>query len=270
MGQYFTFINIDKKLFADDSGHKLTEECWLGNSLTEAIKLKIRNEWKGDRVVLLGDYADGDSYSRHSSSHAEFLEALKNDEQVNCLTSERLYYWVRNQSSGFKPAFTSGDRDANLNRCRYLYNTARKEYVDSFKVFPSYVNICDNQIYFEKLDAYSLLVAMGNGEGGGDYFGPSDDMVGLWATTSDCVIISDKAPNKSGIDGVDTFLELTPLFCEAGDAYNRPVLNEQLILQDFFEFSNVDENTTVDVSNLCSPKQVEMMLEDFKKKMKLR
>lgn len=44
---------------------------------------------------------------------------------------------------------------------RYLYNTKRKEYVDSFKILPSYVGEYNSEINFVKLDAYSLLIAIG-------------------------------------------------------------------------------------------------------------
>ena len=81
----------------------------------------------------------------------------------------------------FKPLGTDGEQ-LPLSDFRYLYNAARREWVDSFKIPPSYVwNDTENkEISFGKLDAYSLLVAIGNGLGGGDYNGPDDDMIGLW------------------------------------------------------------------------------------------
>lgn len=121
---------------------------------------------------------------------------------------------LEHDSEGMPIPFNEKGQKCSCDQFRYLYNTKRKEYVDSFKILPSYVDIYKSEILFTKLDAYSLLIAIGNGLGGGDYFGPDENLVGLWATTSDSIIISEKSPKEYAKENpeVENYKEFIPLF----------------------------------------------------------
>ena len=59
MGEYFKWVNVDKKQYlcpADfGQGSKLLESAYRGNPLLSALHELLSDEWKGDRIVFLGD-----------------------------------------------------------------------------------------------------------------------------------------------------------------------------------------------------------------------
>ena len=60
MGQYFLWANLDKGAYIDagDFGCSVKENGYLGKdcTATNAVMTLLANEWKGDRIVLVGDY----------------------------------------------------------------------------------------------------------------------------------------------------------------------------------------------------------------------
>ena len=164
--------------------------------------------------------------------------------------------------------FNEKGQKCSCDQFRYLYNTKRKEYVDSFKILPSYVEEYKSEINFVKLDAYSLLIAIGNGLGGGDYFGPDENLVGLWASTSDSIIISEKSPKEYAEENseVENYTELVPLFCE-----HKPIENEALFMQRFLsdeekEKQGITLSYKLNAEGVLEPKKLEMLLEQHKRK----
>lgn len=163
--------------------------------------------------------------------------------------------------------FNEKGQKCSCDQFRYLYNTKRKEYVDSFKILPSYVEEYKSEINFVKLDAYSLLIAIGNGLGGGDYCGPDENLVGLWATTSDSIIISEKSPKEYAEENseVENYTELVPLFCE-----HKPIENEALFMQRFLSDKEEKQGITLsyklNAEGVLEPKKLEMLLEQHKRK----
>ena len=247
MGQYYNveqrykYINIDKRIIVcANYGLELCKHSWLGNnSVVIPIKQLVKTEWQGDRVIQLGDCVDGMAASTElREEHLKFIKKIKKEVGM---TNDQSLYWdnVADEGETFKKytlkelfdsydlkleydaeympvTFNEKGQKCSCDQFRYLYNTKRKEYVDSFKILPSYVDIYKSEILFTKLDAYSLLIAIGNGLGGGDYFGPDENLVGLWASTSDSIIISEKSPKEYAEENseVENYTELVPLFCE--------------------------------------------------------
>lgn len=292
MGQYYKYINIDKRIIVSaNHGLKLTEHSWLGNNeVVIPIEQLVKNEWQGDRVIQLGDYAEGmDASTELRKEHLKFIEKIKKEIGR---TNDKSLYWVdeadegekfkeypleelfdsydlklEHDSEGMPIPFNEKGQKCSCDQFRYLYNTKRKEYVDSFKILPSYVDIYKSEIFFTKLDAYSLLIAIGNGEGGGDYYGPDKDIVGLWATTSDSIIISEKSPKEYAEENpeVENYKEFIPLFCE-----NEPIENEALFMQGLLR--DVEEKKQgatlsykLDAEGVLEPKKLEMLLEQHKR-----
>lgn len=257
MGQHYKYMNIDKRIIAYAKyGHELCVHSWLGNnSVVIPIEQLVKTEWQGDRVIQLGDYAERMAASTElREEHLKFIKKIK--KELGMTNDQDLYlYWgykadegkkfkeytlkelfdlydlkLEHDSEGMPIPFNEKGQKCSCDQFRYLYNTKRKEYVDSFKILPSYVDIYKSEILFTKLDAYSLLIAIGNGEGRGDYCGPDENLVGLWASTSDSIIISEKSPKEYAEENseVENYTELVPFFCE-----HKPIENEALIMQRF-------------------------------------
>lgn len=282
MGQYYIYINIDKRIAVNAYyGAELCEHSWLGNNeVVIPIEQLVKTKWQGDRVIQLGDYADGMAASAASTAlrkeHLKFIEKIK--KEIGMTNDQRLYWGdVAEKGEKFKEytleeLFDSYDlklgQKCSCDQFRYLYNTKRKEYVDSFKILPSYVGEYKSEINFVKLDAYSLLIAIGNGLGGGDYFGPDENLVGLWATTSDSIIISEKSPKEYAEENpeVENYKEFIPLFCE-----HEPIENEVLFMQGLLRDAEekkqgVTLSYKLDTEGVLEPKKLEMLLEQHKRK----
>lgn len=299
MGQYYNveqrykYINIDKRIIVcANYGLELCKHSWLGNnSVVIPIKQLGKTEWQGDRVIQLGDCVDGMAASTElREEHLKFIKKIKKEVGM---TNDQSLYWdnVADEGETFKKytlkelfdsydlkleydaeympvTFNEKGQKCSCDQFRYLYNTKRKEYVDSFKILPSYVDIYKSEILFTKLDAYSLLIAIGNGLGGGDYFGPDENLVGLWASTSDSIIISEKSPKEYAEENseVENYTELVPLFCE-----HKPIENEALFMQRFLsdeekEKQGITLSYKLNAEGVLEPKKLEMLLEQHKRK----
>ena len=299
MGQYYNveqrykYINIDKRIIVcANYGLELCKHSWLGNnSVVIPIKQLVKTEWQGDRVIQLGDCVDGMAASTElREEHLKFIKKIKKEVGM---TNDQSLYWdnVADEGETFKKytlkelfdsydlkleydaeympvTFNEKGQKCSCDQFRYLYNTKRKEYVDSFKILPSYVDIYKSEILFTKLDAYSLLIAIGNGLGGGDYFGPDENLVGLWASTSDSIIISEKSPKEYAEENseVENYTELVPLFCE-----HKPIENEALFMLRFLsdeekEKQGITLSYKLNAEGVLEPKKLEMLLEQHKRK----
>lgn len=292
--QYYYYINIDKRIIVcANCGLKLCERSWLGNNeVVIPIKQLVKTEWQGDRVIQLGDCVDGMAASTElREEHLKIIKKIK--KEVGMTNDQNLFlYWSYKAGGGetFKEytlkelfdlydlklehdsestpiPFNEKGQKCSCDQFRYLYNTKRKEYVDSFKILPSYVEEYKSEINFVKLDAYSLLIAIGNGLGGGDYCGPDENLVGLWATTSDSIIISEKSPKEYAEENseVENYTELVPLFCE-----HKPIENEALFMQRFLSDKEEKQGITLsyklNAEGVLEPKKLEMLLEQHKRK----
>lgn len=289
MAQYYKYINIDKRIIVSaNHGLKLTEHSWLGNNeVVIPIEQLVKTEWQGDRVIQLGDYAERMAAStKLKEKHLKFVEIIKKKigtkslyygdvagagEKFKEYTLEELFdsydLKLEHDSEGMPIPFNEKGQKCSCDQFRYLYNTKRKEYVDSFKILPSYVEEYKSEINFVKLDVYSLLIAIGNGLGGGDYFGPDENLVGLWASTSDSIIISEKSPKEYAEENseVENYTELVPLFCE-----HKPIENEALFMQRFLSDEEEKQGITLsyklNAEGVLEPKKLELLLEQHKRK----
>lgn len=290
MGQYYKYFNLDKKVCLSPSDLKLTEHSWMGNNEVLALLQLVKTEWKNDRIIQLGDYADSEEhYSKMLQEILKVPSNLYDSKEYKEMSFEEYYdknklrYISKNVEMGnsltdykwtehiFKPLGTDGEQ-LPLSDFRYLYNAARREWVDSFKIPPSNVwkDTENKAISFEKLDAYSLLVAIGNGLGGGDYKGPDDDMIGLWATTSNSIVISSLGP-KEVLDDVSEYTEITPMFSDDYDwkKHTYVVKNEVLALSNSFKDFADDINVCdyhIDFEGVFQQRQVNLCFEKIKEK----
>ncbi len=128
------------------NGMKLMEHSYYYNILLRTIQnlLSPNGNFYMSRIIWAGDYADGE-----------------ND------TGQNLYHMAESKESTYFPP-----PPVNNTKYNYLVNHTKKEYVDMRKLDH------DEEYLIHPLP---LLVAEGNGRGGGDYSGNNEDMCGRWA-----------------------------------------------------------------------------------------
>ena len=167
MGQYYKFMNIDKKQNCQRNWHgiKLMEHSYVGNHYCDDILRLLSNEWKGDRVIHAGDYAEPNDETTTQNIVEKLIKELD--------VKSSLYHWC-DMLDEVKP--TSKDE------IRYVYNLDKKEYVDLFKQPTQWCHYSDEiGIGPVKINSFALLTGCGNGLGGGDYFFVNHQSVGSWA-----------------------------------------------------------------------------------------
>lgn len=167
MGQYFKFINIDKKQNCQRNWHfiKLMEHSYVGNNYCNDILNLLSNEWKGDRVIHVGDYAE----PKDETTTEKVIEKLTNE--LNLKNS--LYHWC-DMLDEVEPVSNE--------EIRYVYNLDKKEYVDLFKQPTQWCHYSKEEgIGPVKINSFALLIGCGNGLGGGDYYFVNKQSVGSWA-----------------------------------------------------------------------------------------
>ncbi len=218
MGQYYKFMNIDKKQICEKNRHswKLMEHSFLGNDYCNDILRLLSNEWKGDRVLQVGDYAQADDETLTQNIIASILKEL------NVPDNTSLY----NYCNSFENVNPKSKKDI-----RYVYNLDKKEYVDLFRQ-PIEWCYCDNK-YFgtAKINSFALLIGCGNGLGGGDYHGVNKNLVGYWAGDR---FISSKEPLKEYAD----FVLRDNIYTETKNYNDIELYNEDDILSNEINLFN--------------------------------
>ena len=166
IGQYYRFANIDKKQICEQNRGlmKLTEHSYLGNEYCDDILNLLNNEWKNDRVIHVGDYAEPND----ETTTDNFIKGVISENKLDC----SVYDWASN----FDDVSPSNDKII-----RYIYNHDKKEYIDLLKQPIQWCCVDKNKINFAKFNSFALLIGCGNGLGGGDYCSINDNHIGDWA-----------------------------------------------------------------------------------------
>ncbi|MDO5556921.1 MAG: hypothetical protein Q4G05_01570 [Clostridia bacterium] len=171
MGQYYRFMNITKKQICDSNKSllKLTEHSYLGNTHCQDILNLLNNEWKGDIVLHVGDYAEPND----GTTTSKLISKIIKDNDLKC----SVYQWAENFEDIVSP------EEKNI---RYVYNHTKKEYIDLYKQPTQWCYAEDKTIGFTKFNSLAMLIACGNGLGGGDYTHQfvNSGSVGIWAGDS--------------------------------------------------------------------------------------
>ena len=106
MGEYFDWVNVDKKEYlcpADfDLGNKRTESCWRGASLLNALYELLSSDWKGDHIVFLGDEAHIPEDSQNATLKKLYLHTVQNGDPS--IGQDAVYELYRNVSCLFHEA----------------------------------------------------------------------------------------------------------------------------------------------------------------------
>lgn len=190
MGQYYKAFLEDvkendmKSFYSWDygAGLKLMEHSYLDNTYLRAVEQTILNN--SSRVVWVGDYAPDvfDQSGQLTLSHNEFMRIYK-------------FCWTDDGKEGnFNVKIDVGEFDeyCKFYENKYLINHTRHEFIDYTNYISQYI-LKDRYIP----NPLSLLTNIGNGQGGGDYWGSFNDYVmnaGYW--TYDELEISSNYPEK--------------------------------------------------------------------------
>lgn len=165
MGQYYTPIikNIEGKVktfysHQYNNGLKLTEHSYIGNNFVSAVLSELKTP---HQVWWLGDYAIFDDFK---------------NKKFALYSKERKCY----QDSKVLRVRPTFENQEWLYDNVFLVNLIKREYIQ--------LNPYDYQIW--QMCPLPLLTAVGNGKGGGDYYGINQDKVGIWA--GDLIMISNK------------------------------------------------------------------------------
>lgn len=172
MGQYYKVLIKDKKeLKAYDIPRscKLTEHSWCANTFCLSIVKELIDNPK--RIAWVGDYAELEDYNKFK------------------LGTEPKELWggkSLDKPLAFKPI-------KSFNEVSYLVNKTKKLFINLAQYYEQ------SKIEFhwgdDALFPLSLLTAIGNGQGGGDYFSPVNlHLIGTWAF--DEVYFSDILPTN--------------------------------------------------------------------------
>ena len=172
MGQYYKIalkrngenliVNDRKVKGCDYMGAKLMEHSYLGNRVCDAVSGMIHNH--PSKVAWIGDYADdGDEVSQATEGDVSY-------EKV----------WHDDVDNSYEFDFCEFDYAR-----KFLVNHTKKVCIS----FDKWLAASDNRwpIY-----PVSLLTAIGNGRGGGDYCGNAMARIGSWVW--DEIEITDSQP----------------------------------------------------------------------------
>lgn len=214
MGQYYMAVNVDKKEKIKphdfDCFAKLMEFSYItdklsGNGFTDTLHTLMQTTWEGDRVYLVGDYADFEKYKEVDDNWLPTLKSLKAKfGNLGAVDKEgytkTLYGFADNYFKAANP-FERLEREP----LRYMYNSKTKEYID-LKNLPMQWQKDDGTVV--SIDPLPLLICMGNDRGGGDYHEKNDGYchVGKWVSTSQHIFFSDEL--------FDGYKEFKPEFCK--------------------------------------------------------
>ena len=198
MGQYYKIVNLDKEeylyCFDYDCGAKLMESSYITSDLEtneymSTLSHLIDGEWKGDRVVMVGDYADYSWASEENRIDAKYLCSLADEFHfIGEKTEEDVYKTLYNCD---EYGFTKYTNTYCGKLKQYLCNSMTKQYIDLKALLNDPHWDADDKICIYPLP---LLISIGNGQGGGDYFTDNMEYVGSWADTSAYIFFNDKKP----------------------------------------------------------------------------
>lgn len=223
MGQYYKIMNIDKNeyLYPHDfnCGLKLMESSYIrddhhSNDYMGTLTYLIQNKWKGNRILMVGDYANKQWASDKPQQQKEkqvYLDLMKEEkfEILNKTDEDGYEITLYNMDEyGFKNYLTTNPIH-NEEIPRYLCNKKTKEYIDLYHLPVEWSYSDEEKTSYTSIYPLPLLIAMGNGQGGGDYFGNNQEYVGHWCDSSEHIFFSDTKP--------ENYNPLSIIFCEQNE-----------------------------------------------------
>ena len=207
MGQSFTAVlfsnnnnnnELTKQMFHPhkyENGYKLTESCYFGNFFLETVAKEITEKPK--RVWWIGGYSERKDFKRKLDKEA--FNYYKKDLDD--------YYTNQPQEPEQEMPESKG----------YLVNYDKQVYIDLNMYKQTAPTADKNDPEWEvKIHPLSILTAVGNDRGGGDYYGINMKLVGSWA--GDLLEITEKSPDANFKD-----ITFEVRFQEDYEAYTKEI-----------------------------------------------
>ena len=172
MGQYYMPIikrgNKLRRVYSHDFGNglKLMEHSYIDNNFVNVVANNLVEN--PAQLYWVGDYAEVNDF-------------------VSPSMFDRIYGYAWNRKTKRRTTLEETNEDFDWNQDWYFVNTTQKKYIKMPKFKPE----------FWTYNPISLLTAIGNGRGGGDYWG-DNNMVGCWA--GDKVYLSMLRPTEKYVD----------------------------------------------------------------------
>ena len=192
MGQYFkALVERDDKVtvYGPRGFMKMTEHSWISNEFTDAV-LKDLNDNGPARIAWIGDYADHESFCPNGMDEKEYMErydAAWNDAKTvtGAIGQSKPVEYVR----------ISFDDDCDIQfKAKDLMDFCLVNLTKGRFMFLGDYIAHDTAARRTSLFPLSLLTAVGNGQGGGDYQGACMKSVGSWAFDEIALVRKDELP----------------------------------------------------------------------------
>lgn len=223
MGQYYVIVNVDKRLqflpFDYDNGLKLMEWAYDRNPMVLALMNLMAEDWKHDRVYVIGDYADLSNpnetwYDEYVALLTEFgTDSMYNWAKEHCkrVMPDRL---LRTYPLYHEEEFAA---HADVVGCtedrgyRYIYNHATRQVIDMKKCPIEWTWDSGELKGVTKIAPLPLLLTMGNDRGGGDFHAGHSgyEHVGTWCST-----VRDIEITQTPLESAANYEEFRPNFSE--------------------------------------------------------
>lgn len=198
MGQYYQIINMDKQevLHPDtfDCGAKLTEWSFNENDFVQAFLWLMTTSWKGDRVYVIGDYAEPNEYS-DKDGYTGILRELIGELGIRDKRENGYPVTIYRETNQKFTPISPFPENFPFPDYRYIYNHEKKQMIDLLQCPVSYAynHPITHKETAETMAPLPLLMAMGNGQGGGDYWIKRNmKLVGSWADDSQHIEITEE------------------------------------------------------------------------------
>ena len=176
MGQYYfvAFKRGDGKAVVNERkyknspyvGAKMMEHSYIGNWFMDAVARDIFKNGR-TRIAWVGDYAEDDELRKITNGDVDYDMVWGDHDHEHCFGTHRFGY-----------------------KGKFLVNHTKRVYISYDKWAKHYKSNKDYNGFI--LNPLSILTAIGNGRGGGDYGGTNEDKVGTWAW--DEISVETKAP----------------------------------------------------------------------------
>lgn len=177
MGQYYMPVikrgNKLRRVYSHNFGNglKLMEHSYIDNDFVNVIANEIVDY--PAQLYWCGDYAEEKDF-------------------VSPSVGKRIYNYAWNRK-GRDTTLEETNQEFDWSKDWYYINETKKEYI----VMPKSNKRC------WVLNPVSLLTAIGNGRGGGDYWGDKQQMIGCWAGNK--VYLSETKPENKYTDMTEAY-----------------------------------------------------------------
>ncbi len=189
MGQYFNWVNFDKREYIDTApwpnGQKLVECTYLGCEETDAALTMLAGEWAGDLVAFMGDYCHFENETHPGRREVELrLGGMIFDDFLfdTCTDICGRFDYVGNHPEArryvehgddYSMEPYEGPFDIAIHSYRYIVNVSKREFVDRFRTAVRYIDGSTGRIV--RYDPFPQLMC--SETNGLEY---PDEINGLW------------------------------------------------------------------------------------------